>query len=297
MPVGPGQFARVTYIFSVGRFGWTESYFHAISSGTGLTGSRKVYIDMAKLRAALCGGGVILEEIRVSDVAVRRDADAIRTDYFVLSINNGPPDGFQGLTIPTAYGVRNGSKQRALIPNVAMNTRLEGGNKVYHAQHFLSGIPSGLVGNDELIILEKEWQDAFDTWREYLKANGFKFPALDREGSPNMDRRVTAIVGGVVTVPAFDWALNDRIRIINAVREGKRRGGSIVGNINVIAAGLDQVTLSGMPNDLTLRAGPKTIAHREETVYIDIANVEHVYNTHRNRGRPLFSPRGRRSRR
>jgi len=291
-PFVPGVFCRVTWGFSIGRYGWTESFIRQFGSA-GFIGVEASSVAVAKLRMAMCGGGVFMDTIRLSDIAVRRDADDNAVDYRALRKSDTSGADFNFTNISTALD------SPSYNPNICVVLRTEGENKVYHGQHALGGMPADLFTSDERLQSQPLWDQAYARWQNKLITDGYGFLALNREPPSFSDIPIDFIdhaskTAGGPAIPGT-WVVGDQIRIINAVVEGKRRGGSIVGRITAKTATTFTYQLADtIP--LNAFAGPATIAHKEATAFVPLVATQPEYASHRNRGRPLFSPRGRRSR-
>lgn len=279
---------RITLSFKVGDYGWSESYYHDLSPGAALASLETIVRELAKDRLRLCGAGVWMDFARLSDVTIRRDADDLPLNYFTIS-------GTGDVVPPNVSVIKTALSTKAINPNLCAVFRVEASNKVYHGEHPLSGLPANIFTSDETLNPPGAWTTAADAFEAFITRNNFLFPNLDRTGAGNTDTPVQSIVDrSNFKALGLTPVAGDRVRIINAVVPGKRRGGSIVGLIDSVTGLL--ITYQGTPIPVGATAGPKTIAHREVPVYVAISNFVPDHASHRNRGRPLRSPRGRRRR-
>src|SRR6266702_4013535 len=129
-PFVPGVFCRVTWGFSIGRYGWTESFIKPFGS-SGFQGVRDSARAVAVLRMAMCGNGVFMDTMRLSDIAVRRDADDTAIDLLATSASDTGSPQFTFTRVSTA------EDSETYNPNICIVTRMEGESKVYHGQHSL----------------------------------------------------------------------------------------------------------------------------------------------------------------
>lgn len=292
-PFAKGIFAKVTWGFSIGRYGWTESFVLPFLSG-GFAGVRTKAALIARDRMAMCGNGVFMDLIRISDIAVRRDADDNQVNYLARSASDTSNPSFDFIQIRTA------EDSNAYNPNVCIVLRTEGDDKVYHGEHALGGMPASKFTSGERLVFRPAWDDAFQAWFKRLVGNGAGFLGLNRTDPGYEDVKVVRLDPDASTmqltaVPGT-WVIGDRIRIINAVVPNRRRGGSIVGKILQIT-GDNVIFQEASVPPFGATAGPATIAHKEVSAFIPLSFMEPSYASHRNRGRPLFTPRGRRARR
>lgn len=287
--MAPINAVKIDLLFKIGDYGWSESYYLEKPSESTLRSFGTKAKNLAERRAKLFGNGVYITGARISDVDVRRDAYDLPFKYLVDS----------GESVPGYLRISPALNSDALIPNVAVVCRVEGTFKVYHGAHYLSGVPRVIVGQDDLLVFVKAWADAAEAFGDYLASSGWSFLALGRAGL-YADRNVLTanVATGVVTINP-GWGLipgtTARWRLINWTKEQgtTTRSFAALGTKD----GEDTIRFGANVLPSTWSAGPKSIVHPEQTIVVSIDTFETERVSHRNRGRPSDSPRGRRKRR
>lgn len=285
-PIGA---VKIDLLFKVGDYGWSESYYLEKPDESTLKSFGTKARNIVERRAKLFGNGVYITGSRLSDVDVRRDAYDIPWKY---SVESGEVTGGYVKISPVV-------NSDALIPNVAVVCRVEGANKVYHGAHYLSGIPRALVGQDDVLVFVKAWADQLEDFEDYLKTSGWGFLALGR-GGIYADRHVQAFDRATNTVtidPGWGGLPGDTayFRFINWRKEvpGGQRTLLLPGlkiTETTVRFPADRIPLTFVPTS-------KSIIHPEQTIFVSIDAFLSERVSHRNRGRPSDSPRGRRRRR
>lgn len=282
----------LTVAFSIKNIGWSEQYYASLADDASIpTWRETIARTLVEKRMRLMGAGVFADAMRISNVRVRRDADL--TPLNLLTISPSHTGGARADTRIVKVAV----DAEADLPHVALVVRVENINKVYHSEHAMSGLPQPLVGNDGRYIRDSAWTKAIDDFESYLTANSFTFPNLSRV-SPNQDRAVTRYLGGannIITCDTGGLLTGDRVRLINMVKPRSETVRSYVGRIGQITA--TDFGFDGPFPPTTWSVGPKSVAHREERIYVPITSFTPERFSHRDRGRVFGSPRGRRVRR
>jgi len=184
---------RVTAIYYSAGIGFTETYYS--TQGT-YQGAALQAVQMLQARMALSGSNLLLENIRISDDLVFRDA------WF-------PPD-FE--SIPGSFPgnarnlpIRNAVKVRMLTAPVI-------GQPNYSRTMDLAGLPSGLA-QQEAFIPSAPWILNFGAWAALMISANWAIKANNRFALPQVP--VTSVAAGGVVVlgqPLVGAALNSLVK-------------------------------------------------------------------------------------
>ena len=284
---------RCDLFFSIGRYGWTEGYYQQISDGGLLSDLDDQVTTLAKKRLALCGYNVQIDEARISDVNVRRDADVLPVRLFCDS--NAPddpeahptPKGYKAIFV--AHNVVAGN------PNVSMVVRAEAGQGRYHTQHYLAAIPRDMQAGGDRISIPDDWNRGFNRYRDYLKGSSWLMPVLSQEGS-FADKPVKNYDGptALVSCTAHGFTNGDNVQIIGLKYTGVRPrppARSIVALADADSFVMPEIVARGFVR------GGKMFVHKLGMAFLPFTGLIASITSHRDRGRPSSSPVGRRKRR
>lgn len=139
---------RATFFLNMPSSGWTETFYMDAASPTDVAAKASA---LAKARIGLCGQGVAIENVRISDEAVKRDYGLFPLQFGSESDSTDPSGhvkGFQALVVNLIHGAY---RNRLYMRGIKMSDYL-GDKKV--------NVDSGFVSN-------------FNNWKSRLKVDGW----------------------------------------------------------------------------------------------------------------------------
>lgn len=294
----------ITLLFDAAKYGWSETYF---KQGT-ISDADPLVVPLAQARLKLCGIGVNLTAVRLSQDDVRGDSRLRQLNY-VTAIDAGPGAGF-GDDQPNPGGGGGAGRQQVFpavqtpsdFPFVAALVRSES-TPLYRRMTYLRGNPDTVTRfNDP--VLSAAWLLALRELRDYLIVSKMGFMVIDRSPGSNPIREIDSMIvednaGGkrviaVTTSNAHGFKLGEFVRI-----SGLKLPKALNGTHQVIA--LDGVNTfvidgTGLPLGRVLIDGKPVVLHRRDRL-AEFTGMEWQRFVSRKTGRPFDSPRGRRSRR
>lgn len=255
---------RVTFAFSSGKHGWSETYFRDSTMEESVAAAKQ----LATLRKGCIVGQICeLDWVRISDDAVKRDA-------FV----------FEGDTIPFPK-----KTCRDIDPAPPWNCRLCRLSNAQNPPRFLElrTIPQLSLGPAQKFFPVPAFDNALDTFLEGL----FFGWAINSTGAGgNVSKPITgyANAAGIVTAtcPAHGFAVGQQIRISGGAGAGRPQGLFKVANITVNTFDL----IAQIPPFIYL--GGSTASAQAKALRA-INRAVPVRNSHRDTGRPLSLQAGR----
>lgn len=269
---------RATFFFEDNKYGWSESVWVA-----GGPQGYEIVGDAAKnlltLRLQMLGNTTLALYIRISDDLLQRDA-------YVIAPGVGP-NQLGGVLAPA---------QAALQPYYTVMSRWDTPDFRTHGINFLGGIPFDVVPNPfNAALLKPAWLKAFNNWANVIIAGdaltGVKwgFRCFDRGTAPQ--GTITKIVNATstITAPGLVAAVGDPV-VVSGTSPSRPFGG----NYHVTAvAGNDFTVDQGAKWGAVVYQNGGTLFKKIKTIVAPISIIP-IGATHRNRGRPFGSPRGRR---
>lgn len=279
---------KCTFFFRSGIVGWTESYI--TEQGSHLA-ANNVARKLAVKRMILCGSGIDLPFIRVSDLAIRGDAFDGGQPGYTTTINK---DGFLFVK-PKATG------ETADVGGVATIFTISSQN-VTVGRIYARGLPDGFDINDRIFNPDNNWDTAFDAFAaEFASAAGNWVVLRKSKSTPaNTDRVIAAlaVLGSNLsiihtTTVAFVPGETVAIRGMKTV-DGKRFSGNFIvissaaGTTTVYKTFADPQPVFTLAKGTIQSATPGTLG----TLRISYSRL----TTTRKAGRPFGVPVGRRRR-
>jgi hypothetical protein len=172
--------------------GWSENWYF---SGTDYSSAMVALQSLADLRQALCGTGVSLDYLRVSDEAIQRDSYVVAPRTVTVPDTSASGGGSFG---PKQVVVTWGSIDP---PSSGVHVRIEA-TAQYHGSHTVRGVPDDLIvwpsGPSNL----PGWDKAYGKWRSAL-IGSFSLRVRKQTGA-NAPLPITQMIpeGAVGTTPA-----------------------------------------------------------------------------------------------
>lgn len=281
--------AKVVFIFSQGRWGWTEVYYYFSAGGT-LADAEAAGKQLSAARVPLLSGSVSLEAMRVSDVFQRRSS---LLDY---TLNGGNPNG---------SGVAQEPWEAAMLDMQATDPTFG----VFKRKLMLRGIPAAWNTWTSGAFLTSTLNPNFVT-----ALNAFGLVLTNPTGSPgqwcirvvNRDPSVNprtlvtnvSIAAGtgnfqvVVIAPPLPLALGQRVHVYGAKgvgTKGLNADAYIIGGSQVAGWILSSKAQCIVPF-IQLEA-PAYLSTRVPA-YVPIARMSFDRFVKRDTGRPFFGTRG-----
>jgi hypothetical protein len=259
--------------------GWSESLY--LSAYADHAEALVAAYGLANRRVAMLGGGVVLKNIRVSDMAILGDSQVFP------GVNPNP----QGIYNPALAALGAPDFTRADFPWSALECRIDA-TALYRRAYFLSGNSDGLQLDNEGKVEEPVWINAFLAWVTVLTnpANRWSFRVRDKTG------------GAVPFKPVLDF--DDATKIFNVPAHGFvvgdivsfKRGGfdpRITGQWRVsVVPDVNHFVLQGFILDTHINGSP--VVQKIMKVYKQITAVVQQYYGFKKRGGISGAVRGRR---
>jgi len=298
---------RATIHFKSGKYGWTENYF--LDTGGDLDTTLLKAELLAGKRAPLCGVGVMLDYIVVSDEAVKNDSAISDKRIYVIGTGFSPPpnsDPSTTITVKPAAG-----DEPADLPPMAILVRLESPQtiedpiqKKHRANLYMRGTPDSQLVNPPGPAITTGWGKAFGAWVDQLKAGPWRFEGVEYTvGDTTWGiNEWTLNAGGTATLKLgfHSLVVGDRVRVSKAkVSTGRYRANrdylvvSVVANDTITVLGADGRHLKAALG--TTVNGGQVVKVTPVKVYPKIDRAIVRGETTRRTGRPFDSPVGRRS--
>lgn len=265
---------KVQFLFSLGRYGWSETYYCTTSNHTE---TEKKARELARIRAEGLAESVYIEAIRISDEDIKGDA----------------------LLVPVQLGRRTAatSGKPPDVPQTSWYMRIQSAN-LYRRQLHIRGIPDEWTeAVTDFVTAGSAWAPAdsllkFATkYGAYLVANEWKMKVNER-GAGNEPRQIANAVrnpeSGVWTITAAvaDWPVTGKCRV-------SRLPGleALWGIQKYTATAANTIRIAPSLNAGEWFNGGEITLQKNIYVDIDSAVLQRVSN--RKTGRPFFLTRGR----
>lgn len=282
---------RATMFFSDGKYGWSESHYDPVD-GDSLQVVLTKAIELATARSLLLGAGPTLDYIRVSYDSVWRDslvAPGIQP--------YGPPPNYYNKKFPPPDG--NSDVAYSVFQAMGLSGTL------FRKPIYLSGVPDVVITDPQSNPINPDWRKAFNAYRAILIATwGFK--VIDRDPTSNPPKTIQAISyanpPGLTTlnVPGHGLLTGDKVRVYGVKQAPNTNKLNGVWFVTVPVVGgnpdVNNIQLNGYGTLDPKWLGGGQIQKQIYAVkpYTDVFIKR---ETHRKRGRPFDSPRGRLKRR
>lgn len=284
----PGPF-KVTFFFTSGTTGWSESYYSSSATAFAAMGAARV---LATSRIKLCGDDIDLTHIRVSDITIKGDA-----------VFDGKP-GFTTKKVPYRGLIFVQPADPGLAADVAWTSAIftYSNANVSVGRTFARGLPDQYFQNDRIFIPETPWRVAFNVFATDIKqpANGWCFPRKPKSTPAN----TAFVVGATIdTVGDVQFKINPLVlsplgaKI--ALRNFKTNMGTLSGVYEVIFNDLTNIRLkTRIQNNLAVWDGRSGTFQNADTSLIGSLDATFAREaTSRRAGRPFDALVGRRKRR
>lgn len=284
--------AKMTLYFDFDGYGWTETYFRPYA--TVVSDITAVAQNLITARIALCGVGVTIKYVRISDAAQPgivyiwpKSWQATAPNSAVIEV----PKGTQGKTDAITAAVNS----PAGFPYEDISSRMSSQDLTHYRIAYLGGCPAGLVTSPGGPGSNNAWTNAFNTYGNFLTANGQTAQAwLFRCTGRSVPQRfpiqnINAITPAVITAQGSNFQANDVVQI-----QGFRGIPGVRYKGIVVAPTANTFQLAGYVPSQSIQNGEKGNCFKPAVSYIAIGSVEVGPATERKRGRPFRSPVGRR---
>lgn len=259
---------RCTYFFKAGSYGWSETFYRAGSTYADVKAAAEA---LAKARIGMCGDGVEMSAVRISDVVQFRD-------YGI-----------------SALGLSTGSESTAdtshVKPYCSLLTQITSG--AYRNRVFLRGVPSLDYLGDSPLNVQPALEKAKQRWAAVLTNAAWQMKVQDRFNPAIQGRIVTTDTTSPVqiTIDTPD-GLDDN---------GKVYVRGVVGQTAVNGTHfVTKVTATNYILRNTISAGPYVGGgtwRKVVNTYLNIETVSFVREVSHRTGRPFDTPVGRRRKR
>lgn len=290
----PGT-SKMTLYFDYDGYGWTETYFRAYATiPNDITG---VAQPLIVARLALCGVGVTIKYVRISDAATPgkvwiwgKSWQSTAPNSKVISV----PKGTQGVTDAVTSAVN----VLSTLPYEDISVRMTSQDLSHYRISYLGGCPTGLIENPNGAGSSNLWTTAFNAYAALLTAagqtaNAWLFRVTGRNAVTRFPiQNINAINPAVITAQGSNFQANDTV-VIQGFRgiKGVRYKGIVV------APTANTFQLAGYTPSQSIQNGQVGNCFKPAVQFIAINDVQVGQVTERKRGRPFRSPVGRRPRR
>lgn len=280
----PDRTFRVTSFFESGRQGWSETFWVQADSVSSVEAIARA---QAPLRMKLCGYGVKMTYLRISDEAIRGDSTVVLTNW-TTSDEVNPAHGEVQKVTPAV-------KEFVDVAWNGLLIRHESGPDTRRLW-CMRGVPDDLIIGPEGPKDAKPWADAFGLWKDLLITNKWGFMAINKNPGTNPTKLITDVVkvGNFVNViiPAHGFLEGEKIRISGAKADNPK---AINGVWQVSIHDANTVILKGNKTDPGyLRDGA---ARAQRMAFAPITATFVRRQAKRNPGRPFDQLPGRRVKR
>lgn len=271
--------------FNSGVAGWTESYYtdQANPQTAALTA-----FSLAKFRMRLCGEGINLPYIRISDIDVRGDA----------VIDPSPPLTTTSNPIPPGYAlVKAAEPSPADVAWTAVIVALTINNQAV-GRIFMRGVNDEFFLNDKIFRPLPSWQTAFIAFQKELHnaANGWGVTRRPKSTPLNTFKigAAQAVLGTnlrLIVAPGFAAAPGNTVTI----RGLKSNQGTLTGPFTVAGFTAPQLDVfKQFPDPQPIFTGNTGTVQVTGPVFIQQLLAQYRGATTRHAGRPFGAPVGRR---
>lgn len=216
---------KVTFFFNSGVSGWTENLYSNLGNGEGALISARL---IAKERMLLCGTGVDMPYIRVSDITVRGDVQLNESAGYTTR-SSGPLGGMIRI-IPIEQTPADVSWTSSIVSLSKDN--------VVRGRIFMRGLPDVFFSNARRFVPSNAWIAGFDDWAATFRAGGGMWGVVRKAQSTPANTfgiaSATSVLGGNLTLvmrPGFAAAAGQVV----AIRGLKSDLGTLSGNLEVIS--------------------------------------------------------------
>jgi len=179
---------KVTWFLKYGRGGFSFSHFN--ENAVGYAGTQTLALRIARRYLVLCGGGVVLHDIRVSDDTIKGDSLVTSTD---LNSINAQVSTMGGIQIKTAVTDTPDAQWTAFL------LRLGNSPSVYGHQ-FMRGIPDQMEVLPGGITPDANWDTALEDYIDSLVTDGWGMKGIVRTATSRKKILSIAIALGTATI-------------------------------------------------------------------------------------------------
>lgn len=283
---------RVTMFFDDGISGWTETHYDVKSASLLAALQLAVFPGgLVNARTNLMACGPWLKYVRTSYDGVFRDSRVFLTPQ--------PPVNSQGTYVNNpAYNVQGLSPIATITeagnPFYSVLLRAQSGD-LYRKAIYVSGVDYNYIRDNSSILNSPIFTQSAFEYTAVLTAN-YGFPVWQRDTQTYPQFQITAIGAApnyTLTVPGFPGLAGSGYRAyISQFRYGYPSRVKFNGPYGIVSSAGGQVQLAGftVPTGVTFVSGQIQLQAKGVVPYTSVT-IERV--THRKRGRPFDSPRGR----
>lgn len=276
---------RATFFFESGKFGWSETYH--TSSGSHAEVLAKA-VAIKDLRMRICGPGVTMSYIRVSDDAIQRDA--LPWSVGLTTVQDADEaaivaDGGGTSIIPIVVD------SRADRPYSAVLVRGQGPSNESR-NLYMRGVADSIIVHPLGPRAFAGWYDGFNTWASNMVTGGWGFVGTDHSRITYPEIRVSDYgdLTKYFTTVSNPWPEKFKARFSgfkgphtpNGVRPVKK-----VSDTQVFIVGDEQ----------TWKISTFGTIRVQQPTFYGFSRLDVRGQTHRDTGGPFDRPRGRRRRR
>lgn len=259
--------------FTDGKYGWSETHWNKTIITT-VAATLAQGLGLAKVRSKLLGYDAGRKEPNLA--FLRASNDLVQRDSLVQAVN------YNGGTFGGAFN----PVGKADLPYSVTLLRAESGPN-YRKQIYLSGVPDSVQVDPSPAPLDPDWFKLFLDYQQELVANwGFKSQARGLDNLPLVVLGMTAGPPISINIPAHGLTNGDVVRVSNTVPKWPYPG---YHTIHVTDA--NNFTLTDIPTGFAWLSGG--LVTKRAIQIQPYTNVIIIGETHRKRGRPFGSPRGR----
>jgi len=280
---------KVTFAFVNGVTGWSENYYTDSGTPAAAVGVAR---QLAMKRIALCGDGVAIPHIRVSDITIRGDALIDQLPGFHAGV--GGPVNLVQIKNATPGEFADVSWTAALVSYSA--------NNVIWARTFMRGIADFLFVGDRIFIPTQDWKKFFGFFdKEFSNpANGWGWTRKAKQTPTNTKKikSATAVANTdtVVRVEAGFTGIVGQTAVITGLKSDR---GTLNGQFLIVDVTGADVTIAKQfaTNSIPIfKANTGKIRVLVEQFVTPLSASWSPQATSRRAGRPFGSPVGRRKR-
>ena len=266
---------KVTWIFNQHKQGWTETFYRTASN---YTDAKNFALAHVPTRLGLCGRGVTIEAIRISDVDILGDG--------CLEVN--PPN--QG---PYPADADN--------PWCAALVGLCAGDRLYRRSLWLRGIPDSWMARDAVTGdcgFPTVMKSRVDALINHLKISNWKLKVIKKTGAGTAPATITNIsdnpaTGRIVfTTTLAGLTVGDTVRVTDFSGPDKKKLNKTWKIMSITGTDIEVDGKFADLEDATLDAGGKM--KRRIIDYVDVEEGSLLRCMWKKTGRAFFVPAGRR---
>jgi len=183
---------KVTYFMNSGVAGWSESYYCEQPNPQTVS---LVANSLAKFRLRMCGEGINMPYVRVSDIAVRGDAVLDSFPPMSTGVGGAVPAGYS-LIKPSVNSPADVAWTSVIVQLTSNNMSV--------GRVFMRGINDEFFTNDKIFAPDSNWIVAFKAYQKELNN-----PANGRGGirAPASTPANTFRIGGATAVAATNLSM------------------------------------------------------------------------------------------